>query len=87
MLPGTAKEAPVRISLCLLRGGVVVGTDTYEILTATKTETGITFQLAQGSLTLEGQITKDLDECAQAINQGYYLTTSIDLPHEPSQNL
>jgi hypothetical protein len=72
----------VRISVTLLSGGSVVGTDTYEILSATRTEQGIVFCLDRGKLVLEGGITKDLEECAQAINQGQYVDIDAPVPGE-----
>jgi hypothetical protein len=74
----------MRISLCLLKGGAVVGTDTYEVLKATRTDKGLTLLLDRGTLTLEGQLTVDLQECAQALNQGQYTTTPEEIGDEPN---
>lgn len=55
------------ISLCLLQGSQVVGTDTYEILSAERTDGGIKLVLALGTLELTGRASQDLTHCAQAL--------------------
>lgn len=72
------------ISLCLLQGAQVVGTDTYEVLSASKTEGGIRLTLALGTLELSGRLSQDLMACAQALNPDK--TSLQQEPHEPSQD-